>query len=303
MIQEITVARKRSFLCGRLRTEPDDIEALALSLPIVSAIRNPLLFNSPESVKGPLSTAHVVLLSGITAEYGENGPLDFVEILSMTSAFYATDPRDKIFALIGITNDGPPELIDYTRSLRELLIDVCTRFLNTAPSSELALSILSYVHHDVQPVDLPSWVPSWDFKGLPQRPLNQALEPKEWIDVGTGSFPFLVVRYRNRLRMRSCIPLADSPQRLVVRGKIVDRIRTLVQATPLSHPVPEDVENQQRQEWDAEVSKLVTQLRTYPTGMPIEEALWRSLCFNGGEIEEPAPLEWGNAYKAYVGTF
>ena len=52
VIQEMEVGRKRSFLCGRLRIEPEDIETLALSLMSLAAIRNPLLLNLLQSVKG-----------------------------------------------------------------------------------------------------------------------------------------------------------------------------------------------------------------------------------------------------------
>ena len=105
--------------------------------------------------------------------------------------------------------------------------------------------------------------------------------------------------------MHSCIDPSDSAQRLVVRGKVIDRVRALVQTTPSSLPIPETFGemNQQIVEWHAEVSEFVAQLRAYPTGMPIDEALWRSLCFNGGYYHEPAPFKLGHSYQAWVCTF
>ena len=188
----MTVARQRSFLCGRLKIEPDDIKTLALNLSNVGPIRNTLTLKKRESIKAHSLSFHVSIISLIAAIYGEEGPWAFNELLLyLASTLNATDPRDKIFALIGITIDGPPELIDYKRSLRGLLIDVCTRFLKAAHWSGTPLDILSYVHHDVQPLDLPSWVPSWNPIKRHRQPLSLVITSKEWIEVGTGSYSIL----------------------------------------------------------------------------------------------------------------
>ena len=98
---------------------------------------------------------------------------------------------------------------------------------------------------------------------------------------------------------------SDISQRLVVRGRIIDRVHTVVQATSLSSQFIENLGEhyQRRRDWIGEVFKSVSQIRTYPTDIPIQEALWQSLCFNGGHNDEPAPLEWGHSYKAWVSTF
>ena len=51
--------------------------------------------------------------------------------------------------------------------------------------------------------------------------------------------------------------------------------------------------------WDEDVSQLVLGLESYPTGTSLKEALWRTLCFNGGMTNEPAPPEFGYSYEAW----
>ena len=150
----------------------------------------PLMHNLSDSVKARFSTFHVSVVSHIAVQYAEKGPLDFPTTLCSINCFDATDPRDKIFALIGITLNGPRDLIDYNRSLRELLINVCTRFFKTAPwlADLPSLDLLSFVQKEVRPLDLPSWIPTWGPSNNTRVPLGFVLRRKEWIDVGVESF-------------------------------------------------------------------------------------------------------------------
>ena len=53
------------------------------------------------------------------------------------------------------------------------------------------------------------------------------------------------------------------------------------------------------QAWHEEVCRLIASLTTYPTDMDLEEAQWRTLCFNGGMTHEPAPPYFRDAYEAF----
>ena len=124
--------------------------------------------------------------------------------LAASRNFEASDPRDKIFTLFGISDEGlkpemvlwnqtngfastdrakraqafnrwaittiwslldyeyshPALIVDYTKDLVELYIDL-TRFLVRLPPR--ALEVLSYVSHVSEPSEglFPSWVPKW----------------------------------------------------------------------------------------------------------------------------------------------
>ena len=110
------------------------------------------------------------------------------------------------------------------------------------------------------------------------KPLTFAVERKKPIEAGTLSR--FLVRYSDGVMTRSHVLPSGFTQRLLVREKIVERMSHIIQATPLSQPVTAAVgePSQRRQEWKAEVSVLVSQLRAYPTRLPIDEAIWRFLC-------------------------
>jgi hypothetical protein len=89
-----------------------------------------------------------------------------LRLLGLTRQFGATDPRDRIFALLGIpsTDSGPnnePPLLqpDYRMTVHDLYRKFARLILNRDKS----LRILSAVQHGSQ-IDssFPSWVPSWD---------------------------------------------------------------------------------------------------------------------------------------------
>lgn len=82
----------------------------------------------------------------------------------------STDPRDKVYALLGIVrwdSGVPPLEIDYQKSVREVYIDAATAILRSSND----LSLLSAVQSRAAetPLFLPTWVPSWESsKDAPQ---------------------------------------------------------------------------------------------------------------------------------------
>ncbi|KAL8690473.1 MAG: hypothetical protein Q9218_004082 [Villophora microphyllina] len=215
VIQELTVNRSRTFLCGSVKIRWDALQTLAYWLSNFVPLRNALLINLPERVAKGFSSFQLSEIISIADQYARIGPLHFHDLLYLTGSFKATDPRDKIFALMGISSDGPLELIDYSRDLRGILID-----------------------------------------------------------------------------------------QLILRGKFLDKIHTVVLATPYNQSPTETNEEghikmySRMRDWLKELSRLVDGLESYPTGMSLGEAQWRALCLNGG-VDEPAPTEWGHAYNAW----
>lgn len=96
-------------------------------------------------------------------------PVSFYELLCQTRPFQSTDPRDKVFSLIGIpTADADPDSDqffiepDYSKTTEEVYIDVAKRI---SARSCASLSVLGAVQHeDVHrggKLTLPTWVPDW----------------------------------------------------------------------------------------------------------------------------------------------
>lgn len=49
------------------------------------------------------------------------------QLMTLTASYDATDPRDRIFALVGLARDASQDIIDYTKSHEEVLMDVAMR--------------------------------------------------------------------------------------------------------------------------------------------------------------------------------
>ncbi|POS71429.1 hypothetical protein DHEL01_v210177 [Diaporthe helianthi] len=94
-------------------------------------------------------------------------PVSFYELLCQTRPFESTDPRDKVFSLIGIpTADADPDRNecfyepDYSKTTEEVFVEVARRILARTPAG---LRLLGAVEDDHchRPFTLPTWVPNW----------------------------------------------------------------------------------------------------------------------------------------------
>jgi hypothetical protein len=69
----------------------------------------------------------------------------------------ATDPRDKVFAYLGIAKDGHMMVPDYTASVQKVYTDIVKSYLN----KDQNMNIISKHHRGYNILSLPSWVPDW----------------------------------------------------------------------------------------------------------------------------------------------
>jgi hypothetical protein len=97
-----------------------------------------------------------------------NQPFNILELLRYTEKFVHTDPRDRIYALLGLT-ETPGLLIDYALTTETTFRRFGVWALDAFPN----LALLSYARGVAQSKwDMPSWVPSADMDGLPYSLLN-----------------------------------------------------------------------------------------------------------------------------------
>ncbi|KAE8370618.1 hypothetical protein BDV27DRAFT_167505 [Aspergillus caelatus] len=98
-------------------------------------------------------------------------------LLSLTGSFEATDPRDKIFGLLGLLPPNSAERSkfrpDYTANTRRLFIQTAKHFINTTQKLDVITArppLPDYEGLQSQNADTPSWVADWS---IPQYwPLN-----------------------------------------------------------------------------------------------------------------------------------
>jgi len=105
----------------------------------------------------------------VTYAWRMNGPFPedkcrLLEALSTYRRWHATDPRDKVYGILGLTELGEERSIvpiDYEKSAPEVFHDVATAIVRWTND----LAIFGHVHHDLDYDGHPeceSWVPQWD---------------------------------------------------------------------------------------------------------------------------------------------
>jgi hypothetical protein len=88
---------------------------------------------------------------------------DFANLLFSTNSSGASDPRDKVFALLGLVKDADQFglIADYSLTLQEVQVGVAAFFIIHGDDC----SILAYaagVNNAIYRSPVPSWVPVWD---------------------------------------------------------------------------------------------------------------------------------------------
>ncbi|CAN9310488.1 unnamed protein product [Alternaria sp. RS040] len=91
----------------------------------------------------------------------EKGSIDALNLMIRTSAFEATDSRDRIFALVGLMEDMDESFIDYSKSYQDVAKELSRMFLNgtIGSTTKPELDVLSLISRDEQhEFTEPSWV-------------------------------------------------------------------------------------------------------------------------------------------------
>lgn len=188
-------------------------------------------------------------------------PILLFDAIMMSHKSMATDPRDKIFALLGLTVDGSKlvPVPNYMHSLGDILRDM-TRAMIVAERS-LDLIFIRSLHAPNDPT-MPSWVPPWltnaefSFWSKPMTVLEDRL-----------------LSGRSRFNEIPILPTSE-PETVRVEGVILDDIFALSSA--LGHKTnpllkgcgPEQCDYSAH--WENNLSKF------YPSGPT--NALWQALC-------------------------
>ena len=97
------------------------------------------------------------------------------------SVYYATDPRDKIFGLLGLGNDDPLFKADYNLDVRAVYHAFAVRQM------KLGHGLVVLLHADIPRTirGLPSWVPDWSTSGEVHSAFLTVLDDI-YIGAGTG---------------------------------------------------------------------------------------------------------------------
>ncbi|KAF9872085.1 het domain protein [Colletotrichum karsti] len=174
VLQEVVVSKLVSIQCGRRRIPWDDFCNALLSNPRyhdqygfslrakekVDIVRDMFqarcAYQESHDLHHLRPTWHSRVIS-----YGSRSD-DIVEMLTRARQLEASDPRDKVFALLGISTnvdlDDARLSVDYDKPVAQVYADFARYVMETTQS----LAILSYSMFMSPFTNIPSWAPDWN---------------------------------------------------------------------------------------------------------------------------------------------
>jgi hypothetical protein len=197
IVQEFLLARRCTILLGRHSIDGDAVLAFGGAFKKYPRLQDTLAINSHINTTWVVDSAWVSPPPGASVTQGSDGSsaqinipfacnpsfaslwflkstllslggLLILELLNHTRIFKSKDPRDRIFALVGLASHFDPEfrrrLVDYSKSLREVQMELAGWLMKNQRSAGSML--FSYAGHgQVRQQQLeapaPSWVPDW----------------------------------------------------------------------------------------------------------------------------------------------
>ncbi|KAF9892254.1 hypothetical protein FE257_002031 [Aspergillus nanangensis] len=194
--------------------------------------------------------------------------------------FQSTDPRDKVFALLAIARgdpDSPDILADYSLPVERVYADITKQMIVRPFSTQMPLHILSLVNINPKIITLPSWVPDYSIPGV------QPLSDLSFTAAGSLS-PSI-----------AWCPHTVPWNHLSLRGF---RIATITGASSKRDVLGRATKYGFDPSW---FELMYTVQAPYPTGQPLSEVLWRTLCTDHdikGDL--PAPMRLGHQFRDFV---
>jgi hypothetical protein len=206
----------------------------------------------------------------------------------------ATDPKDRIFALLGLATDvdinqpGLEVSYDKSESVAELYTRVARSLITSNPDilPQMLYEAGSALHPRIP--DLPSWIPDWS-------------SPRAGSPLGGLAN---VVNYAAASFRPQQFSLPPDSTALRIEGTVIDRITSLIPEFR-----PDTSQTHDDAYYGGEVAKWLRAaitLRptitrdTYITGESLDEAFWRTLIGNKTHLDTPAPSAYAEEFSALL---
>jgi len=275
VVQELAVSSNAVARCGDLSIRWDHIEYVARLLTITGWIRAlQKLYGS--RVKPTFIKSISACRLGFYELKGGPG-ISLGLLLCSTRRFQATDPRDKIIALMGLANNVGPEksrsiVPDYSKPIADLYRDITGHLIMEEKSRSLLSSVEDISDRQIH--KLPSWVPDYSVEqratiiGMPLSQLSfqaASLAPvsARWT---TGSTVLAVNGHRQDvIETVSADSLEDLQDYMGVVNRWLDMAQPLIRRGTLSI-----------------------------------DAFWRTIIGNNGGGIFPASKQYGKHFASYL---
>jgi hypothetical protein len=182
VVQELVHGQAIEFVCGSTRVSEN---ALHHSLRLVRNYGQYELLKSAQSPQlirsGLAATADVQNPINMLKVRRGTGSLPFMYLIRLLQNFQATDPRDKIFAILSCASDA--EALGLYADYRKVCAEV---YLGTAKAlvSNGFFDVFSFCEHEISVPGLGSWVPNFA-KACQRSPLQERALKRKAVPVGT----------------------------------------------------------------------------------------------------------------------
>ncbi|KAH6684557.1 heterokaryon incompatibility protein-domain-containing protein [Halenospora varia] len=243
ILQEVVLGSKCRVYCGSYAMGWNDMARAALCFK--TDITNN--FEALEVVQ---------IIRGLKQRISCGEDRSLLYLLSQTYDLQCTNPRDKVYGLLGLASDTHKgEIIpDYNQSCQQIYIEAAKLCI----SKYRSLTMLCCVRNPKGLSGLPSWIPDWNTVSHTREIFG--FKPSEKYAAAGTTTPHFRISADNRT--------------LYVRGKAIDRIKVL--GTPIWHSdIPDNKEVQE--EWRT----LAQRVSPYFTGETYPTVLWRLLLADG----------------------
>jgi len=292
VVQEVVLAHKVYLLYGGKYIDWSTLLILISALTCDEGSLTCTLIMSEDTTyhdSTPIGLQHGPVMEAYRREYREKKVLEFHDLLRNCIMFRATDPRDKIFALQGITEAATAIPIDYQLSIEDVLMNTARYFIKRPGAIEVLQNagIGWIVESDgTEAPKMPSWVADWS------RPRRVGCE----LSYSSYKEGFL---YRAAVEKKAQVrELDDRTIELAVVH--VDYIKT--RGKTKSYP-PENVildEQEASDKWVHWLREATSIARSLPSKYHISqsqsEAFWRTCIADRNGVTRPASPSYGEKY-------
>ncbi|MCJ1239744.1 hypothetical protein MMC14_007742 [Varicellaria rhodocarpa] len=210
---------------------------------------------------------------------GEGSLSDVLSIVARSRVRETTDPRDKIYGLLGLLKpevllDAGGFAVDYNKSVELVYEEFAVWFMDSTKS----LDVLNYSYNAASTLSLSSWVPDWSIPTAAS--LCWDAPPSLYNTSGNHPFRF---RY-----------VPSSLHRLHLTGLEIDTVKSVVRLTHGEGEM-EDPTSETWAEWRA----LARTAYSYGSGTS-EEPFWRTVVADKKPRTGRADNETGLQYHAWL---
>ncbi|CAH0045816.1 unnamed protein product [Clonostachys solani] len=225
VVQELCLAKEVVAMCGP-RAMPWDIFFAGYYLCLLTS-KNALTGRPEQIIRGNFLAATSLRLA-ITRARDSTISVDLPDLLGLllsTRSLEATDPRDKVYSLLGLIPENEADAMslvpDYAAPVEECYLHAATKII--WQSKTLDILTTDRMKNPHLQLDLPSWVPNWSYLSSPA-PVRILGVIESWL-VDEQSEPEPLSRqYRASGSATHCTPELIGTRTLRLSGYILDSI-------------------------------------------------------------------------------